>query len=131
MENVTWSSDVQAIGEQVASLNLLQMVQLGNYLEQVHGVKPASSQIVAPEQQPEKEQAPPPQSEFAVSLDGFHPDKKLALIKLVREIISLGLKEAKEFVEGGPKVIKEALSKADAEVLKAKLEQAGGKVSLK
>jgi large subunit ribosomal protein L7/L12 len=64
-------------------------------------------------------------------LDEVPADKKIAVLKIVREITGLGLKEAKELVESTPKAIKEAISKADAEEIKKKVEEAGGKVSVK
>lgn len=73
-------------------------------------------------------------TEFDVVLTGFDPKKKISVIKVVREIMQLGLKESKEFVESSekePKPVKEGLPKKDAEELKKKLEEAGGKVELK
>src|SRR3569623_379216 len=71
------------------------------------------------------------QSEFAVELTEVPADKKIAVLKIVREITGLGLGEAKTFVESAPKVVKECVSKADAADMKKKLEEAGAKVTLK
>ncbi len=72
------------------------------------------------------------QTEFTVILDGVaDPAKKISVIKVVRELTSLGLKEAKELVDGAPKPVKENVSKADAEAMKKKLEDGGAKASLK
>jgi len=77
-------------------------------------------------------EAPAPKTEFTVSLDGLaDPGKKISVIKVVREILSLGLAEAKAFVEGAPKPVKENVSKDEAELVKKKLEESGGKVSVK
>jgi len=75
--------------------------------------------------------APEAKTEFTVSLDGFDPAKKINVIKVVREITGLGLKEAKDLVEGAPKAVKENIAKEEAEALKKKLEDGGAKVSLK
>jgi large subunit ribosomal protein L7/L12 len=71
------------------------------------------------------------QTEFTVQLDGFDAAKKINVIKVVREITGLGLKEAKDLVEGAPKPVKENVSKEDAEKIKKQLEDGGAKVSLK
>ena len=71
------------------------------------------------------------QTEFDVVLTGFASDKKISVIKAVREVTSLGLKEAKDVVESAPKAIKEAISKDEAEPIKKKLEDAGAKVEIK
>ena len=73
-----------------------------------------------------------PKTEFTVTLDGLaDPAKKIGVIKVAREILSLGLSEAKAFVEGAPKPVKENVSKEEAEAVKKKLEEAGAKVELK
>src|SRR5882762_9500527 len=71
------------------------------------------------------------QTEFTVTLKEYPADKKVTVIKVVRELTGLGLKEAKDLVEGVPAVVKEAVSKADAETMKKKLEDAGAKVEVK
>ena len=71
------------------------------------------------------------QTEFAVTLKEYPADKKVTVIKVVREITGLGLKEAKDLVEGVPALVKEGVSKADVEVIKKKLEEAGAKVEVK
>jgi large subunit ribosomal protein L7/L12 len=75
--------------------------------------------------------APEVKTEFTVSLDSFDAAKKITIIKVVREITNLGLKEAKDLVEGAPKNVKENIQKDEAEAIKKKLEDAGAKVSLK
>ena len=71
------------------------------------------------------------QTEFSVTLKEYPADKKVTVIKVVREITGLGLKEAKDLVEGVPALVKDAVAKADVEVIKKKLEEAGAKVEVK
>ena len=71
------------------------------------------------------------QTEFAVTLKEYPADKKVTVIKVIREITGLGLKEAKDLVEGVPSLVKDAVAKADVEVIKKKLEEAGAKVEVK
>ena len=130
----TWSPEIQELGDRLVTLTVGKAVELGDYLEQRHGIKPAASAVAtAPvgtgvTAAPEK---PPEQTEFTVQLDGFDAAKKINVIKVVREITGLGLKEAKDVVEGSPKPIKENISKEEAEKLKKQLEDGGAKVSLK
>jgi large subunit ribosomal protein L7/L12 len=70
-------------------------------------------------------------TEFTVTLKEYPADKKVTVIKVIREITGLGLKEAKDLVEGAPSTVKEAVSKADSEAMKKKLEDAGAKVEIK
>ena len=70
-------------------------------------------------------------TEFTVTLKEYPADKKVTVIKVIREITGLGLKEAKDLVEGAPSTVKEAVSKADSETMKKKLEDAGAKVEIK
>ena len=80
---------------------------------------------------PAAQEKPAEKTEFTVQLDGFDAAKKINVIKVVREITGLGLKEAKDLVEGSPKPVKENVSKEDAEKIKKQLEDGGAKVSLK
>jgi large subunit ribosomal protein L7/L12 len=130
----TWTPDITDLGDRIVALTVAKAVELGDYLEEVHKIKPAAGAVAiaagpaggaaAPEKPPEK-------TEFTVQLDGFAADKKITVIKVVREITGLGLKEAKDLVEGAPKPVKENISKEEAEALKKKLEDNGAKVSLK
>jgi large subunit ribosomal protein L7/L12 len=131
-----WSADIKDLGEKIVALTVAKAVELGNYLEKVHNIKPAASAVavaagpggpggVAAAEKPAE------QTEFTVVLEGFDAAKKINVIKIVREITGLGLKEAKDLVEGAPKPIKENVSKDEANKLKAKLEEGGAKVSLK
>jgi large subunit ribosomal protein L7/L12 len=130
-----WSPDIKDLGDKIVALTVGKAVELGDYLEKVHNIKPAAGGVVvaagggggaaAPEAKAE-------QTEFTVVLDGVaDATKKISVIKVVRELTSLGLKEAKEMVDGAPKSIKENVPKADAEAMKKKLEDAGAKVTLK
>jgi large subunit ribosomal protein L7/L12 len=131
-----WSAEVKELGDRIVALTVSRAVELGTYLEKVHNIKPAASAVAVgvggggggPVAAVEK---PPEQTEFTVVLEGFDAAKKINVIKIVREITGLGLKEAKDLVEGAPKPIKENLSKDDANKLKQKLEEGGAKVSLK
>ena len=131
-----WSPEIKEIGDKIVALTVAKAVELGDYMEEVHKIKPAAGGIVvAPGAAgggagagPEK---PPEKTEFTVQLDGFDAAKKINVIKVVREITGLGLKEAKDLVEGAPKPVKENVSKEDAEKLKKQLEDGGAKVSIK
>jgi large subunit ribosomal protein L7/L12 len=130
----TWSADVKDLGDKIVTLTVAKAVELGDYMEQVHKIKPAASAVAVagpvggPGQVAEK---PAEQTEFTVVLEGFDAAKKINVIKIVREITGLGLKEAKDLVEGAPKPVKENVSKDEGAKLKAKLEEGGAKVSLK
>jgi large subunit ribosomal protein L7/L12 len=129
-----FSPEIRELGDKIVALTVGKAVELGNYLEQVHGIKPAAGAVaVAPTPgQTQQVEKPPEKTEFTVSLDGLaDPAKKITVIKVVREITNLGLKEAKDLVEGAPKPVKENIAKDEAEALKKKLEDAGAKVSLK
>ncbi len=128
-----WSADITDIGDKIAALTVSKAVELGDYLEEVHKIKPAAGGVVvaagggAGAAVAEK---PAEKTEFTVVLESFGADK-IKVIKVVREITGLGLKEAKDVVEGAPKAIKENVSKEEAEKVKKQLEDVGAKVSLK
>jgi large subunit ribosomal protein L7/L12 len=128
-----FSTVTQELGEKIVSLTLKEAKELSDYLEEVHGIKPAAGGAVmmaAPTGDGGGPAAAAEKTEFDVVLEGFG-DKKIGVIKVVRAATSLGLKEAKDLVEGVPAKIKEGLSKEDAEKLKKELEEAGGTVSIK
>ena len=132
----SWSAEIVELGDRIANLKVSQAVELGNYLEEKHGIKAAAGGVVmaaGPVGGGAGEAAKPEEkTEFTVSLDGLaDPAKKINVIKVVREITNLGLKEAKDLVEGAPKPVKENVSKQDAETIKKKLEEGGAKVSIK
>jgi large subunit ribosomal protein L7/L12 len=125
--------EIKELGDKIAALKVSQAVDLGNYLEEVHKIKPAAGAVIAagPAAGPAAAAAAPAeQTEFAVVLESFGTDK-IKVIKVVREITGLGLKEAKDLVEGAPKPVKENVSKEDAAKFKKQLEDVGAKVALK
>src|SRR5271169_4747504 len=104
MSDRQWSPDIKDIGDKIAALTVSKAVELGDYMEEVHKIKPAASAVaVAATVGPAVAEAPFVKTEFTVSLDGFDAAKKINVIKVVREITGLGLKEAKDLVEGFPK----------------------------
>ena len=122
------SEKITAILDEIKSLTILEVADLVKALEEEFGVSAAPVAVAgaaAPAAAAVEEK-----TEFDVELKSFGA-KKLDVIKVVRELTGLGLKEAKELVDGAPKVIKEAVSKAEAEELKAKLEEQGAEVTLK
>lgn len=127
-----FSDATKALGDQIAGLTLLEAKSLADYLEEVHGIKPAGGAVVMAGGGGGGEAAAPAEekTEFDVVLTGFG-DNKIAVIKVVRAATGLGLKEAKELVEGVPKPLKEGVSKDDAEALKKEVEGAGGTVDIK
>ena len=122
---VTREEIIEALKEMPA----LELSELVKELEEVFGVSAAAPVAVAAAPAAEGGAAEE-KSEFDVVLEGFG-DNKIAVIKVVREITGLGLKEAKEVVEGAPKAIQEGVAKDKAEEIKAKLEEAGAEVEVK
>ena len=127
-----FSALTQELGEKIVELNLKQAKELSDYLSEVHGIKPAAGGAVmmAAPAGGEGPAKPAEKTEFDVILEGFG-EKKIGVIKVVRAATALGLKEAKDLVEGLPAKIKEGISIEDAEKLKKELEEAGGTVSIK
>ncbi len=124
---------VEELVEKISGLTLVEAAELKEALEEKFGVTAAAPMMVAGGAAgggAEAAAAEEEKTEFDVELSDIG-DKKLNVIKAVRELTSLGLKEAKEMVEAAPKVIKEAVSKEEAEDAKKKLEEAGAKVTLK
>jgi large subunit ribosomal protein L7/L12 len=123
-------ANLEKLVEELSALTVLEAAQLSKLLEEKWGVSAAAPVAVAAA--PGAAAAAPAEvkDEFTVVLAGAG-DKKINVIKAVREITGLGLKEAKDLVEGAPKPVKEGVPKADAEKLKAKLEAEGAKVELK
>lgn len=125
------STNLEEIVEQLSNLSVLDMSKLKAMLEEKWGVKAAAAQAVVAAAPAAADTAKEAEStEFKVSLQEAPADKKIAIIKVVREITGLGLKEAKELVESAPKVLKESAPKAEAEEIKKKIETAGGKAAL-
>ena len=124
------SEKIAALVEQVKELTVLELSELVHTLEETFGVSAAAAAVAVAA--PGAAAAAPAEekSEFDVVLEAAGSNK-IATIKAVRELTGLGLKEAKDLVEGAPKAVKEGLPKADAEAAKKKLEEAGAKVALK
>jgi len=122
-------ADIQKILDDIKELKLLEVAELVKLMEEEFGVSAAAPVMVAAAAEGGAA-AGAEQSEFEVVLADAGASK-LGVIKVVRELTGLGLKEAKELVDGAPKTIKEGASKEDAEAIKAKLEEAGAKVELK
>ena len=124
------SEKITKIIDEVKELSVLELNELVKALEEEFGVS-AAAVAAAPVAGPGAGAGPAEEkTEFDVVLASFG-DAKMAVIKAVKDVCGLGLKEAKELVEGAPKAIKEGVSKAEAEELKAKLEEAGAKIELK
>ena len=123
-------ANLEKIVEELSALTVLEAAELAKMLEEKWGVSAAAAVAVAAG--PAAAAAAPveEQTEFNVVLASAG-DKKIEVIKEVRAITGLGLKEAKDLVEGAPKVVKEAVGKDEAEKLKAQLEKAGAKIELK
>ncbi len=127
-----FSSSAKDLGDKIVGLTLKDAKELSDYLEEVHGIKPAAGGAVmmAPAAGGGAAAAVEEQTEFNVILEGFG-DQKIGVIKVIRSITGLGLKEAKDLVEGVPSKVKEGVSKEDAAKIKAELEAAGATVSVK
>jgi large subunit ribosomal protein L7/L12 len=117
----------------IGKMSVLEVVELIADMEKKFGVTAAAPVAVAAGPAPGAAAAAPAeeQTEFTVTLKEYPADKKVTVIKVIREITGLGLKEAKDLVEGVPSTVKEAISKADVEVIKKKLEETGAKVEVK
>lgn len=130
-EATVFDAKISKLGDEIAGLTLKEAVDLTDYMKETYGIEPAAGGAVmvagggdgggAAEEE---------QTEFDVILEG-PGDKKIQVIKAVREITGLGLKEAKEMVDGCPKAVKEKASKEEAEEMKTKLEEAGAVVNVK
>ncbi|MBY7649407.1 MAG: 50S ribosomal protein L7/L12 [Candidatus Liberibacter europaeus] len=126
-------SSIETIVDQLSSLTITQALELSQVLEEKWGVSAAAPVVVANDASSQGGGAPAvdEKTSFDVVLLGFEASSKISVIKSVREITSLGLKESKELVEGFPKNIKEGVDKDEAEGIKAKLVSAGAKIELR
>jgi len=129
---VEFSEAAKQLGDQIAGLTLKQAKELSDYLEQEHGIKAAAGGAVmmAPAAGDGAGAAAEVQTEFDVILTGFG-DKKLDVVKVVKNITGASLMDAKKMVEGCPATLKQAVSKEDADKIKAEIEAAGGSIQLK
>lgn len=125
-------ADVKALGDQLVELTVKEVSELADYLKETHGIEPAAAAAVAVAGPAGGGDAAggDEKTEFDVILKSAGA-AKLAVVKLVKELTGLGLKEAKELVDGAPKAIKEGMAKDEAEGLKKQLEEAGAEVELK
>ena len=126
-----WSSDIKKIGDKIVALTLMQAKELGDYLKEEYGIEPAAGAAVmmagpAALGQAEEEVE---KTSFDVILKEFG-EKKIQVIKEVRALTGLGLKEAKDLVDNAPKPVKEGLSKEDADAARDKLEAVGAVVEI-
>ena len=118
----------------ISKMTVLEVVELISDMEKKFGVTAAAPVAIAAGPAAGAAAAAAPaeeQTEFAVTLKEYPADKKVTVIKVIREITGLGLKEAKDLVEGVPSLVKEGVAKADSDAIKKKLEEAGAKVEIK
>ncbi|MEO1997933.1 MAG: 50S ribosomal protein L7/L12 [Planctomycetaceae bacterium] len=127
---VEFDDATKDLGDKIVALTLLEARKLADYLEDVHGIKPAAGAVIAASGGADSAAPVEVQTEFDVILTGFG-DSKIPVIKVVRSITGLGLKEAKDLVEGAPKALKEAVSQEDADKVKADVEAVGGSCEIK
>jgi len=124
--------NIKKLGDSIVGLSLLEAQSLSDYLKNQYGIEPAAGGAVMMAAPAGGGGAAPAEEKtsFNVILKAASPDKKIAVIKVVRELTGLGLKEAKDLVEGAPKPVKEGVSKEQAEEIKKKLEENGGTVEV-
>ncbi len=123
-------ADLKAFAEQLVNLSVKEVNELAQILKEEYGIEPAAAAVAVAAGPAAGGAAAEEKSSFDVVLKAAGANK-LQVVKLVKELTGLGLKEAKEMVDGAPSNIKEGLAKADAEALKKQLEEAGAEVELK
>ncbi len=123
-------SKIEKLADEIVGLTLLEAVALKDILKDKHGIEPAAGAVAVAAGPAVAAEVAEEQTEFDVILKSFG-EKKINVIKEVRALTGLGLKEAKDLVEAGGKAVKEAVSKDEAEAVKKKLEEAGAEVELK
>ena len=127
-----WSNDIKKLGDKIVTLTLMQAKELGDYLKEEYGIEPSGGgtvMVAGPAAAGGAEEAEE-KTTFNVVLKSFG-EKKIQVIKTVRAITGLGLKEAKAVVDGVPGAVKEGVSKEEAENIKGQLEEAGGTAEIK
>ncbi|MBH1988557.1 MAG: 50S ribosomal protein L7/L12 [Myxococcaceae bacterium] len=126
------ATDIEKLGNELSALSILEAAELVKMLEEKWGVKAAAGggMMMAAMPAAGAPAAAAEKTEFDVELIAAG-DKKIQVIKVVRELTGLGLKEAKDLVDGAPKMVKQAVSKTDAEAMKTKLEAEGAQVAIK
>ena len=131
-ETTTFADNIKSLGDSIVNMKVLDVLALTRYLKEVHGLEAAAAPMMmaaAPGGAAPAEAAPV-KTEFDVVLESFGANK-INVIKVVRAATGLGLKEAKDLVDGAPKAMKEGIPKAEAEAIKKKVEEAGAKVEIK
>ncbi|HSP82472.1 MAG TPA: 50S ribosomal protein L7/L12 [Gillisia sp.] len=123
-------ADLKDFAEQLVNLTVKEVNELAGILKDEYGIEPAAAAVAVAAGGGGNEEAAEEQTEFDVILKA-PGGAKLAVVKLVKELTGLGLKDAKELVDNAPKAVKEGVSKDEAEALKAQLEEAGAEVELK
>ena len=123
-------ADLKAFAEQLVNLTVKEVSELATILKEEYGIEPAAAAVAVAGPAAGGEAAAEEKTSFDVVLKSAGSNK-LAIVKLVKELTGLGLKDAKDMVDGAPSAIKEGVAKADAEALKKQLEEAGAEVELK
>ena len=123
-------ADVKALAEELVNLSVKDVQELAKVLKEEYGIEPAAAAVAVAGPAVAAEAGPAEQTEFDVVLTSAG-QAKLQVIKAVKEALGLGVKEAKDLVDGAPATVKEKVSKAEAEQLKAALEEAGAEVEVK
>ncbi|MGM9786383.1 MAG: 50S ribosomal protein L7/L12 [Candidatus Cryptobacteroides sp.] len=123
-------ADIKALAEELVNLTVKDVQELANILKEEYGIEPAAAAVAVAGPAAAGEAAPAEQTEFDVILKSAG-QAKLGVVKAVKEATGLGLKEAKDIVDKAPVAVKEKVSKAEAESLKAALEEAGAEVEIK
>ena len=132
-ETKTFTAKISKLGDDLSGLTLKEAVDLADYMKDTYGIEPAAGgaiMMAGPAMGGGEAAAAEEQTEFDVILEAAG-DKKIQVIKVVREATGLGLKEAKDLVEAAPKPVKEGLSKDEADALAAKLKEQGAEVEIK
>jgi large subunit ribosomal protein L7/L12 len=125
-----WNANIKELGDKIVALTLMQAKELADYLKEEHGIEPAAGgAVMVAGPAAAAAEAPVEKTSFTVMAKGFG-DNKIQVIKEVRALTGLGLKEAKDLVESLPKPVKENVPKQEAEDAKAKLEAAGATVEI-
>jgi large subunit ribosomal protein L7/L12 len=128
---MTMAASKEQILEAISNMTLMEVVDLVKMMEDKFGVTAAAPVAAAAAGAGAAAPAAEEQTEFTVTLKAYPAEKKVTVIKVIREITGLGLKEAKDLVEGAPSTVKDGVSKADAEKFKKQLEDGGATVEVK
>jgi large subunit ribosomal protein L7/L12 len=131
-ETTAFADNIKSLGDSIVNMKVLDVLALTKYLKEVHGLEAAAAPMMmaAATGGAAPAEAAPAKTEFDVVLESFGANK-INVIKVVRAATGLGLKEAKDLVDGAPKTVKTGIAKEDAEKLKKELEDAGATVSVK